>query len=316
MPRVTRRTVLGAGAALAAAAASPPPLAASAGGGPRNLHRYRIGDLQLTAVYDGIWHRPLDADFVSGAPFAEVQEAMRNAHMPRLDEIALPVTTLLIEAGTRRILIDTGTGGQVGPSAGAMTANLRKAGVSAAGIDMIVLSHFHFDHIDGLTTKDEEPVFPNAEIVAPAPDWAFWMDDANLRAAPDHRKREFLNVRRVFRDLEKKTRFFEPGAEVAPGILSVPAFGHTPGHTVFSVFSGRESVMVLGDTTDHPALFVRHPDWQPANDLDKPLAAATRHKILDRAAADRMLVQGYHFPFPGIGHIAKDGGGYAFIPAA
>ena len=94
---------------------------------------------------------------------------------------------------------------------------------------------------------------------------------------------------------------FEPGKELAPGITSIPAFGHTPGHTVFAVASGNQSVLVLGDTTNHPWLFVRNPDWQAVVDVDGPVAADTRKQLLDRAAADRMLVQGYHFPFPASG---------------
>ena len=107
----------------------------------------------------------------------------------------------------------------------------------------------------------------------------------------------------------------QPGKEVAPGITSVPAYGHTPGHTAYIVADGDQSLFVLCDTTNHPALFARHPEWQAIIDQDGPLAVATRRRILDRAVADNMLVQGYHFPFPATGHIAKRGNGYEFVPA-
>ncbi len=299
-----------AGGAIAAQAAAP-----LAGRQAPGLYRYRVGDFELTAINDGVWHRPIDAAFVRNAAYADIQQAMADAFMPAGDTLALPLTMVLVNTGAKLILIDTGTGGQIGPSAGALLANLAAAGVMPEAIDAVVISHFHFDHIDGLKTKDDARVFPNAEILVPAPEWRFWMDDANLRAAPDSRKREFLNARRIVHGLDRELRQFNPGDEVLSGVTSLPAFGHTPGHTVFAVTSGNAAVLVLGDTTDHPALFVRHPEWQPSNDMDGPQAAETRAKLLDRVAADRMLVQGYHFPFPGLGRIMRHGAGFDFVPA-
>jgi glyoxylase-like metal-dependent hydrolase (beta-lactamase superfamily II) len=110
-------------------------------------------------------------------------------------------------------------------------------------------------------------------------------------------------------------RRFKPGTEVAPGITPIAAYGHTPGHVAFSVSSEHESILVLSDSARNPYLFVRHPDWQPSFDMDGPAAVATRRRLLDQAAADRMLVHGYHFPFPATGHIARSGNGYELVPA-
>jgi glyoxylase-like metal-dependent hydrolase (beta-lactamase superfamily II) len=150
--------------------------------------------------------------------------------------------------------------------------------------------------------------------MVPAPEWAYWMDDANLNAAPADLKITFLNQRRVFSDIAKQVTQFEPGKEVAPGIVTVPAPGHTPGHTVFAVHSGDQSLLVLSDTAQHPAVFARHPDWQAVFDIDGAEAVATRKKLFDRAAADRMLVTGYHFPFPACGHLIKTATGYEHVP--
>jgi glyoxylase-like metal-dependent hydrolase (beta-lactamase superfamily II) len=125
----------------------------------------------------------------------------------------------------------------------------------------------------------------------------------------------FRNARRIFRDIAKEVHRFTPGAEVAPGIVSVAAYGHTPGHTAFAVHSGSQSMLAMSDTAREPFLFVRHPLWQPSYDMDGPLAAKTRKAMLDRAAADRMLVEAYHFPFPACGHIARTAGGYELTPA-
>lgn len=314
MPNLTRRAVL-AGSALAVAAPSAPASAAAppAGQEAPGIYRYRIGGFELTALYDGIWYRPITDRFIRNAPFAEVESALDQAFMPA-DKLATPFTTLLVNTGQKLVLLDTGTGGQIAPSAGALRANLAAAGIDPKAIDLIVISHFHPDHINGIKDKDNDLVFPDAEIMVPEAEWKFWMDDANLNAAPPDLKLLFRNQRRIFSDIEKNVARFAPGAEVAPGIVTLPAPGHTPGHTAFAVHSGDQSLLVLSDTAQHPAVFARHPDWQAAFDIDGTATVATRKKLFDRAAADRMLVTGYHFPFPACGHLIKTASGYEHVP--
>jgi glyoxylase-like metal-dependent hydrolase (beta-lactamase superfamily II) len=315
MPILTRRSLL-AGSVLtalsahadSAAAAAPP-----AGTQTPGIYRYKIGTFELTALYDGIWFRPITDKFIRNAPFAEVEHALDAAFMPH-DKLATPFTTLIVNTGKKLVLLDTGTGGQIAPSAGVLRDNLAAAGISPKAVDLIVISHFHPDHINGIKDKDNGLVFPNAEIMVPAPEWAYWMDDANLNAAPADVKLTFRNQRRIFADIARQVTQFEPGKEVAPGIVTLPAPGHTPGHTVFAIHSGDQSLMVLSDTAQHPAVFARHPDWQAAFDIDGDAAVATRKKIFDRAAADRMLVTGYHFPFPACGHLIKTASGYEHVP--
>lgn len=316
MTELNRRSLL-AGTALATVATAlpaAPALAAAPAAGKQGpgIYRFKVGSYELTAVNDGTWYRPLDDKFVRNAPFTEVQKAMADAFLPT-DKLPIAFTTLIVNTGSKLIAIDTGTGGQLAPTAGTYASNLAAAGIDPKAVDTILISHFHPDHINGIKTKDNAQVFPNAEIHVPAPEWAHWMDDAKMNAAPDAAKGGFRNVRRVFGDLENVNRF-EPGKEVAPGITSIAAHGHTPGHTAFAIASGDQSMLVLGDTTNHPALFVRNPEWQAIFDVDPMMATETRKRLLDRAAADRMLVQGYHFPFPASGYIAKRGSGYELVP--
>ena len=315
MPTFTRRTFL-ASSALAAVSASADPAAAAAPSAHREtpgIYRYRIGTFELTALYDGIWYRPINDAFIRNAPFAEVEHALADAFMPA-DKLATPFTTLIVNTGKKLVLLDTGTGGQIAPSAGVLRDNLAAAGIDPKAVDQIVISHFHPDHINGIKDKDNDLVFPNAEIMVPAAEWAFWMDDANMNAAEGALKLTFRNQRRIFADIAKQVVRFEPGAEVAPGVVTLSAPGHTPGHTVFAIHSGDQSLMVLSDTAQHPAVFARHPDWQAAFDIDGDAAVATRKKLFDRAAADRMLVTGYHFPFPACGHLIKTATGYEHVP--
>ena len=315
MADLTRRGVLAGGAAATLAAAANPAAAAAPESGKQwpGVYRYKIGGYELTALYDGIWYRPITDKFIRNAPFAEVEHALDQAFMPH-DKLATPFTALVVNTGDKLVLIDTGTGGQIAPSAGALRDNLVAAGLDPNAVDRIVISHFHPDHINGIKDKDNNLIFPNAEIMVPAPEWAFWMDDANLNAAAGDLKETFLNQRRIFSDIAKNVTQFEPGKEIAPGIETLPAPGHTPGHTVFAIHSGDQSLLVLSDTAQHPAVFARHPDWQAAFDVDGVAAVATRKRIFDRAAADRMLVTGYHFPFPACGHLIKTASGYEHVP--
>jgi len=316
MPTLTRRNLL-AGSAAAAAFASQADLAAAAEPAAAKqapgIYRSKIGSYELTALYDGIWYRPITDKFIRNAPFAEVERALSDAFMPA-DKLATPFTTLVVNTGSKLVLVDTGTGGQIGPQAGVLGDNLSAAGIDPKAVDLVVISHFHPDHINVIKDKDNGLVFPNAEIMVSAPEWAFWMDDANMNAAPAELKLTFRNQRRIFADIAKQITRFEPGAEVTRGIETLGAPGHTPGHTVFAIHSGDQSLMVLGDTAQHPAVFARHPDWQAAFDIDGDAAVATRKKLFDRAAADRMLVTGYHFPFPACGHLVKTASGYEHVP--
>src|SRR5215470_14551028 len=219
--KIDRRSLL-AGSALAAAAlpaaalAKAPPAGKQAAG----VYRYKLGDYELTALYDGVWNRPIDDKFVPNVAFAQVQKALSDSFLPT-DKLPVPFTALLVNTGARLVLLDTGTAGQL-PGGGSMIENLAAAGIAPAAIDAIVISHFHPDHINGIKTKDDAPVFTNAEILVPAPEWAYWMDDAKLSTAPDGIKTNFLNVRRVFKNV--KVQQYEPGKEVAPGVTSIAAY--------------------------------------------------------------------------------------------
>lgn len=316
MTHLSRRSFI-AGSALAAGGVALPlpahaaaPFAKAQGPG---VYRYKLGQMQLTALYDGTWFVPIDDKFLRNASSTDVNRELSAAFLP---PSILPVTftALLVNTGAKLVLIDTGTAGQIADTAGSLIANLAVAGVTPAQIDIILISHFHPDHINGIKTKDGAKVFANAEIWVPEPEWDYWMNDGNLATAPKSIERYFLNARRIFSNIAKDLRRFKPGAEVALGIVSMPAFGHTPGHTAFSLHSGGQSMLAMGDTVRDPYLFARHPDWQPFFDMDGAQAVAARRAMLERAAADRMLVEAYHFPFPAAGHIVKSGSSYELVP--
>lgn len=313
MPGLSRRSLL-VGSALAAGSFALPAVAAPKPGQQSpGFYRYKLGDYQLTALYDGTWFFPIDNKFVRNANGAAVRKAQAlGKQKPRI--VPISFTALLVNTGSKLVLIDTGSAGQITDTAGYLLGNLAAAGIARDAIDTIVISHFHPDHIDGIKTKDGDKYFPKAEILVPEPEWKFWMDDGNMSRSKGTVHKYFLNARRIFKDIAGEVRRFTPGDEVAPGIVSVPAFGHTPGHCAFAIHSGGQSMLAMSDTAREPWLFVRHPEWQPRYDMNGPLAVATRKAMLDRASADRMLVEAFHFPFPACGHIDKTASGYELVP--
>lgn len=180
-----------------------------------------------------------------------------------------------------------------------------------------MISHFHGDHINGLLTADNQAAFPNAEVLVPATEWKYFMDDAEMgKQTTDRMKGVFANARRVFEaGLKKKVTPYEWGKEPVPGLTAVETVGHTPGHTSFVLSSGSENVFIQSDVTNDPDLFVRNPGWHLMFDQDPVTAEATRRKVFDMVSADKMRVQGFHYPFPGLANLEKDATGYRWVPA-
>jgi glyoxylase-like metal-dependent hydrolase (beta-lactamase superfamily II) len=230
-------------------------------------------------------------------------------------------TPLAINTGGKLVVVDTGNGPAAYASSkgasGQFTTNMAAAGLDPKAVDTVVISHFHGDHVNGLLTADGTPAFPNAEVLVPAVEYKFWMDDGEMgRATGDRMTNLFKNNRRVFETgLKKKVTPYEWGKEVAPGLLAVETIGHSPGHTSFVLSSGSDKVFIQSDVTNHPALFVVNPGWRAFFDQDPAQAETTRRKVYDMLVAEKMRVQGFHYPFPGLGNIVKEGSGYRLVPA-
>ena len=322
MMELNRRRLL-TGPAAAGAGSLPPAATQAAAPAPgrqaAGFYRYKVGDIEVTVVTDGANRLPVTDAFVVNVKKEEVNAALTALHMEPGFFIG-PYNPIVLNTGSKLALVDTGTSEQAfinsKGATGQLMTNLAAAGIDPGAIDTVIISHYHGDHINGLLKADKSLAFPNAEILVPANEHQYFMDDGNMSRAPKGRIEDvFKNARRVMSgEVLKRLRTYEWDKEVIPGVLAVGTPGHTPGHTSPVVSSGSSKVYVQADVTHAPYLFVRNPGWHAFYDQDPVMAEATRRRVYDMLVADRMLVQGFHYPFPSVAHVEKSGTGYREIP--
>jgi len=221
-------------------------------------HRYRVGTVEITALYDGIWEKPHDPTFIKNASVEETKEALGKAGLST-DFVSIPLTVVVIKTGDKYVMVDAGSGGQWQPTAGKLAANMKAAGIDPAAIGTILISHFHPDHIFGLMEKGtNNPVYPNAELVVNAVEYKWWTEPGRVEKLPEARKALGQRIQTVF-PAWKSFKLIEGEKEVAPGVRLVNAPGHTPGHAAFLVTSGNQQLMISTDTAYVPAQTAPHP---------------------------------------------------------
>ena len=317
MSQLTRRHILtGTAAAALAPLAIPQANAAAPLAGKQNpgWYRYKVGSIEITVVTDGANTFKFTDGHLTNKTRADLNAALEAVHYPK-DHITTPYNPIVVNTSDKLVVIDTGTGEAAYERSKGVTGqfqtNLKAAGIDRNAVDMVIISHFHGDHINGLITPDKKLAYPNAEILVPAGDWKFFMDDGEMsRATGDRMKGVFAGARNVFDAIGRKVTPYEPGKEIAPGITAVATHGHTPGHTSHIIASGNGKVYVQADVTHVPYVHVRNPGWHAFYDQDPSMAEATRRKVYDMLAAEKMMVQGFHYPFPSLAYIEKSGTGY------
>lgn len=283
-------------------------------GAKPGLYQFHLGDAKVTALLDG--HLPVQPDIINGYDAALATAALRDGGYPVNDGgLSIPINGYLIEQGGEVILIDTGAAQMMGPGAGGLLAALAAAGITPEQVTKILLTHLHLDHVGGLLDAEGGAMFPNAEVAVSEVEWQFWHDDGIMAGVPAQFQDFFRVARSSVAPYQDRLIRFSGEGEVAPGILSVEMPGHTPGHSGFQLNAGSESLLIWGDLVHSTALQFAYPEWTLSFDTDPVLTVQSRKRLLDRAAADNLLVAGMHLDFPGLGRVARTKDAYRYQQA-
>ena len=311
---LSRRQMLAGTAALTAGGVAMPAFAKAPvlGTSAPAYYRFKLGSLEATVISDGPLNFPDSGKIFRGAPEAEIKKMLVEDFLPA-DEVVMDQNILIINTGDKLVMFDTGIKSMVPATAksGRILKSLGEAGIKPEDIDAIVLTHPHIDHAGGIMSADGATRhFPNAQIYTTEADFKFWTDE-KLFGTPAEG-----SVRTTIKNLvpnKDRLVMVKDGQEILPGIQAMATPGHTVGHMSYMLTSGAKSLCFTGDIAHH-TLLLRNPKLEVVFDTDSKQASATRIRMCDMLAAQKIPALIFHLPWPGIGNIAKQGDGYRFAP--
>lgn len=263
---------------------------------------YKVGDFTVIALADVIRDGNTN-DLIGYTP-------EQKAKLTPDGKVKGGVNAFVVKTGDKIILVDTGLGKTMG---GNVAGALQKAGITPDKVNLVILTHMHVDHVSGLVA-DGKPVFTNAEVWVSAPEKEYWYDNSKMRAAPRGSEGSFIMARDALDPYGKKVKTFQFGTEIVPGIRSVAAVGHTPGHTAYMVTSGSDKLLIWGDIVHVVEVQFPLPGVAIKYDVDPKTAVETRKQFMKDAADGNYRIAGMHLPFPGVGKVTKSGDGYKWNP--
>ncbi|MBK9125159.1 MAG: MBL fold metallo-hydrolase [Chloroflexi bacterium] len=256
-----------------------------------SFYKMALGSWALTVVQDR--HAQGDPANLAANASAEELDALLAANGLNRSVYMSTVNVMFIETADRKILIDTGIGGD----AGRLLPTLRLLEVDPASITDILISHSHMDHVGGLS-DDTTGVYPNATVM-------IGQTEFDAQAASLSRLTPYTHADRL--------RVMPDSGEWLPGITAIPAFGHTPGHTAFLLENEGTSLLMVMDAANNNVISLARPDWAFRFDADPAMASASRRALLEKAVVEQRRVFGYHFAFPGVGFVARDRDSYRWV---
>ncbi|TDK37556.1 MBL fold metallo-hydrolase [Rhizobium deserti] len=278
---------------------------------PPDIHQFKVGGFKVLVIKDGA--RPSGKPgetFGTNQPAEAVGSLLTENFLPP-DQFVNSFSPTLIDTGSEVVLFDTGLGEAArAQGGGRLIEGLAAAGYMPEDISTVVITHMHGDHIGGLMDGGK-PTFAKARYLAGQVEYDFWTDGARAGTpAEGNQKAVLANVK----PLAEKTTFLKDGGEVVSGITAMLAPGHTPGHLIFNIESQGKRLVLTADAANHYVLSLQRPEWEVRFDMDKAQAAATRKKVFDMIATEKVAFLGYHMPFPAVGYAEKQQTGYRFVP--
>jgi glyoxylase-like metal-dependent hydrolase (beta-lactamase superfamily II) len=272
--------------------------------------RFAVGNFSVTALYDG--YLRMNLKLLHGIDAGVIPPLLAREFVDTNDKgMQTAVNAYLIDTGDHLVLVDAGLAGCVGDPLGHMLENLRASGYRPEQVDTVLITHMHDDHVCGLSANGVR-LFPNAAVYAAEEEATFWLEGT----ATDSKHRRSDRVRAALTPYRAAGAFhtFKPGAVLLPGVTALATHGHTPGHSSYLFESGGKTLLILGDIVHAHAVQFSHPEVTMDYDFDQQAAAVTRAALFVTLAEKGWAAAGAHLPFPGIGHIRKDGKAYAYVP--
>jgi glyoxylase-like metal-dependent hydrolase (beta-lactamase superfamily II) len=302
---ISRRTLLASSAATITAHALPAFAATP--------HSFTHGAFEVMVVSDG--HLTLPVSMLAPTAPPTERAALLQAAGQTAEQYNSPTNITLIRTAADLILIDMGSGDRFMPSAGRLWDNLSAAGIDKTKITKVIFTHGHPDHLWGAVDDLDDVVLPDATFYVGAPEWDFWQGDNATRGLPEERAGFVTGARRNYAAIKSKVKMYKAGDDIVTGVRAIATPGHTQGHMSLEL-AGNDGLIVGGDVLTHPLISFVHPEWKPTADHVPDVAVDTRKRLLDRLAADRSKLIGFHLPYPGVGTVERKDGAYRFVAAA